>query len=61
MNKQQKTKHWQSIFKRQTIAEGIEVKSQYHFLKQLGCDKGQGYYMSMPIIESEILQLLLKE
>lgn len=45
----------------QTIAEGIEVKSQYHFLKQLGCDKGQGYYMSMPIIESEILQLLLKE
>jgi len=42
----------------QTVAEGIETKSQYHFLKEMGCDKGQGFYMSKPIVESEFLHRL---
>lgn len=45
----------------ETIAEGIETESQYHFLKEMGCDKGQGYYMSKPISESEFLLKLQKE
>lgn len=45
----------------ETIAEGIETESQYLFLKEMGGDKGQGYYMSKPISESEFLLKLLKE
>jgi len=44
----------------QTVAEGIETKSQYNFLKKLGCDKAQGFYMSKPISEKEFIQRLLK-
>jgi len=45
----------------QTVAEGIETKSQYHFLKEMGCDKGQGFYMSKPIAESEFLHRLQRK
>ena len=31
------------------IAEGIETKEQYEFLKELKCDVIQGYYFSKPI------------
>lgn len=43
-----------------TIAEGIETKAQYNFLKEMGCDKGQGFYMSKPLAESELLSRVLK-
>ncbi len=43
-----------------TVAEGIETQSQYHFLKEMGCDKGQGFYMSKPITERDFLLRLLK-
>lgn len=45
----------------QVIVEGIETKSQYQFLQELGCDKGQGFYMSKPIVENDFLQRLLKD
>jgi diguanylate cyclase (GGDEF)-like protein len=31
------------------VAEGIETADQMQFLKQSGCDYGQGYLMSMPL------------
>lgn len=31
------------------VAEGIETADQMQFLKQAGCDYGQGYLMSMPL------------
>lgn len=31
-----------------TIAEGVELESQYKFLKEHGCDYIQGYYFSEP-------------
>jgi len=43
----------------QTVAEGIETESQYAFLKDLGCDKGQGFYMSTPIVEKDFIQKLV--
>jgi diguanylate cyclase (GGDEF)-like protein len=30
-------------------AEGIETKAQYDFLRDAGCDAGQGYYISEPV------------
>ena len=31
------------------LCEGIEEKEEMEFLKQVGCDMGQGYYFSKPI------------
>lgn len=31
-----------------TIAEGVETKEQYDFLKAIGCEKVQGYYIGKP-------------
>jgi diguanylate cyclase (GGDEF)-like protein/PAS domain S-box-containing protein len=31
------------------IAEGIESEMQYRFLRETGCDFGQGYYFSKPV------------
>ena len=41
------------------VAEGIENKEQYEILKGLGCQFGQGYYMSRPLPKEEIQKLLL--
>ena len=42
------------------VAEGVETKEQYDFLRMLGCDQIQGYYFSKPIPSSEIVMLLYK-
>ena len=31
------------------VAEGIENKMTWDLLKEMGCDLGQGFYMSRPI------------
>ena len=35
-------------------AEGIEQKEQLEFLKQIGCDIGQGFYISKPLTAKEL-------
>jgi len=42
------------------VAEGVETKEQFEFLRSLGCDQIQGYYFSKPIPASEIVMLLYK-
>lgn len=37
----------------EVIAEGVERKSQMEILKELGCDKIQGYFISKPLPEEE--------
>jgi EAL domain-containing protein (putative c-di-GMP-specific phosphodiesterase class I) len=41
------------------LAEGVEDQSQFAFLKQLGCDAVQGYYVSMPVPPAEFAKLLV--
>ncbi len=40
------------------IAEGIEDESTLQFLKQLGCDKAQGYFISRPLHQDQIADWL---
>lgn len=43
-----------------TIAEGVEEVNQLNFLKEIGCDAIQGYYLGKPLSVSEIDELLLR-
>jgi len=42
------------------VAEGVETKEQFDFLRTHGCDQIQGYYFSKPIPANEIVKLLYK-
>ncbi len=44
----------------QVIAEGIETKEQLEYLKQQGCDFGQGFLCSRPVPAADMLKLLQK-
>ena len=40
------------------IAEGIETKAQFEFLKKEGCEDGQGYLFSRPVPAAECTRLI---
>ena len=40
------------------IAEGVETAAQARQLRELGCDRGQGYYFSGPLTGEELARLL---
>jgi len=42
------------------VAEGVETKEQYEYLKNAGCDMIQGYYFDRPLPEAEFLQRICK-
>lgn len=42
----------------ETIAEGVETKAQFEYLRELSCDMIQGYYMGRPLPSVEIENLL---
>ena len=43
------------------IAEGVETEGQCKILLSAGCDYGQGYLFSKPILPHDFEQLLLKD
>lgn len=43
------------------LAEGVETKEQYDFLKSIGCAYIQGYYFSRPVPEDQFTELIQKE
>lgn len=42
----------------ETIAEGIETEWQLEYLRELGCDIGQGYYFSPALSREDLLKRL---
>jgi len=44
-----------------TTAEGIEERSQWMILKQLGCENGQGFIFSRPLATADVPALLEEE
>jgi len=46
--------------KLKVVAEGIETEAQYNFLKDSGCEVGQGYLFSKPVDFDGVLTLLEK-
>lgn len=41
------------------IAEGVETKSQYEYLRDVGCDIIQGYYFDKPLPEERFLEKIV--
>ncbi len=44
--------------KKRVIAEGVETPEQLRFIQDLGCDEGQGYYFSPPVIAQQFAKLI---
>ncbi len=40
-----------------SLAEGVETKEEYEFLKGIGCDRMQGYLFSRPLPREDLLKL----
>ena len=49
-----------SMLKLPVIAEGVETKDQYIYLKDSGCDVIQGFYFSKPISSEEFYKKLME-
>jgi EAL domain-containing protein (putative c-di-GMP-specific phosphodiesterase class I) len=45
----------------EVVAEGVETKEQFEFLRAHGCDLAQGYYVSRPLHKTELVELLREE
>jgi diguanylate cyclase (GGDEF)-like protein len=41
-----------------TVAEGIETEAQAAVVRELGCDKGQGYLFSKPLLSTDLVKWL---
>jgi EAL domain-containing protein (putative c-di-GMP-specific phosphodiesterase class I) len=42
-----------------TVAEGIETRMQLDFVKKLGCQTGQGYFLAKPMPHNDLLKFLV--
>jgi EAL domain-containing protein (putative c-di-GMP-specific phosphodiesterase class I) len=40
------------------VAEGVETEAQFNFLKGLGCDLLQGYWLSRPLPANEVREMI---
>lgn len=44
-----------------TLAEGVETREQLEFLRDIGCEKSQGYYIGKPRSYEETMQKLVQD
>jgi EAL domain-containing protein (putative c-di-GMP-specific phosphodiesterase class I) len=42
----------------EVVAEGIELSEQWTTLRELGCDKGQGFFFARPMASDTVLEFL---
>lgn len=49
-----------SALEKETVAEGIETLEQYIAIRDMGCDFGQGFWISVPLKAEELTRLLDK-
>ena len=47
------------MLKLPVVAEGVETKDQYIYLKDSGCDVIQGFYFSKPISAKEFYEKMI--
>lgn len=45
----------------ETVAEGVENKEQFEYLKKMNCDNIQGYLLGKPMSEEDMETLILKD
>lgn len=45
----------------ETVAEGVEFKEQYEYLKDIGCDIIQGFLLSRPVKKSEFEKIIIRQ
>ncbi len=43
------------------VAEGIETEHQFHLLRELGCQFGQGYLFAKPMAADKVLEFVARE
>ena len=43
-----------------SLTEGVETEGQYEFLKQIGCDKAQGYYFGKPMPMEDLINHIIE-
>ncbi len=46
--------------KLRTVAEGVELQSEFEVLKEIGCDAAQGYLFQRPIPAAELAGFVLR-
>ena len=46
------------IYGLRVVAEGVETEQQFEYLKSIGCDWVQGYYLSRPVNKQELIKML---
>ena len=46
------------LYKLRVIAEGVETEAQLTYLKELGCDWAQGFYLSPPLVWETLITRL---
>ena len=44
----------------ETVAEGVETKEQMDYMKNIGCDMIQGYFLGKPVPAEDIEKLLIE-
>jgi len=42
----------------EVVAEGIELSEQWNTLRDLGCDKGQGFFFARPMDSEAVVEFL---
>lgn len=46
------------LYELRVVAEGVETETQLEYLQDIGCDWVQGYFLSYPLKEAELIALL---